>query len=408
MSTTGPGNGPGNGHDHGHDNSPQNGPQNGPENGQDLHHVERRLRHALHHEAQRVRPSERLDHILAASRHAAAQEDERPGRRRWFTPLAAAAAVAAIAGVVWGSTQTGDGDRSPAAAPTTPASERPSPSVTSTPSSALTATSPTSVPSSPSKTGAPATRRVALPAYFVGPVSGDRPVFRLFREFLPATVPVGATDAQKAKAALGVAMDAQPFSNTDGYLQPWSGTTVKGVSGTPQLITVTLSGPGSPGITDRDVARVAVQSLVWTAQAAVGRGTIPVTFAVADGSPKLFGLFPAAERYNRPPSSESYNDLAPIWVTSPGRDAVLPSGKPVVVKGEATVFEATVSWELLKGSSPVKKGHATASVGAPGRGTFSFSLGTVPAGAYTVRVFEVSAADGTTVNAERRVSFSVR
>jgi hypothetical protein len=379
-----------------------------PQNG-DLQPVEHRLRRALHHEAQQVRPSDRLDEILAASRHAAGEGDERPGRPRWFAPLAAAAAVAAIAGVVWGAGQPDEADRGPAAVTTAP---RPSPTGSSAPTGTATdpttQPSPTSEPPSPSSTTtAPASREVALPAYFVGPVSGDRPVFRLFREFLPATLPAGAADAQKAEAALALAMDAQRFSNTDGYLQPWSGTTVERVAVTPQLITVTLSGPGSAGIEDRDVARVAVQSLVWTAQAAVGKGTIPVTFTVADGSTKLFGLFPAAQQYNRPPSSESYEDLAPIWVTSPGRDANLPAGRAVTVKGEATVFEATVSWELLKGSAVTRSGHATASVGAPGRGTYQFSLGTLPAGDYTIRVFELSAEDGTTVNAERRVPFSV-
>jgi hypothetical protein len=369
-----------------------------------LTHVEHRLRHALHHEAQQVRPSERLDHILAASRHAAGHDDEGPGRRRWLAPMAAAAAVAAIAVAVWGGTRPDAADRAPAAAPSTP-----SQGLSAPPSSApdpTATTGPSSEPSA-SPTAPPATRRTALPAYFVGPVGGDRPVFRLFREFLPASLPVEATDAQKATAALALAMDAQPFSNTDGYLQPWSGTTVDDVAVTPDLITVTLSGPGSPGIEDRDVARVAVQSLVWTAQAAVGKGTIPVTFRVTDGSTTLFGAFPAAQRYDRPPSSESYQDLAPIWVTSPARDAALGAGRPVTVKGEATVFEATLSWELLRDGTVLKSGHATASTGAPGRGTYSFSLGTLSQGSYTVRVFEPSMEDGRSVNAERRVSFSV-
>lgn len=392
------------------DHTPKNRPgSTGADGGapdDQLHHVEHRLRRALHHEANQVRPPERLDHILAASRQSAEPVGERPGRRRWFTPLAAAAAVAAIAGAVWAGSQSGEATRPPAAAPSTTTVAQPSTPATDDPGRSASSR-PTTGPSRTSTLPATA-QRVALPAYFVGPVSGDRPVFRLFREFLPASLPTTATDAQKAKAALALAMDAQPFSNTDGYLQPWSGTTVETVSVTPQLISVTLSGPGSPGITDREVARVAVQSLVWTAQAAVGKGTIPVTFAVADGSAKLFGAYPAVERYNRPPSSSSYDDLAPIWITSPGRDARLPSGKPVVVKGEATVFEATVSWELAKGRTVVKSGHATASVGAPGRGSFSFALGALPKGDYTIRVFELSAQDGTTVNAERRISFSVR
>ena len=380
-----------------------------PELHPELHHVEHRLRDALHHEAQRVRPPERLDHILAAGRQAGRPEDQRSGHRRWVAPLGAAAAVAAIAGVVWGSTQTSQDDRSPAAAPSTVVSVGPAPSVKGGPAgTASSGPSSPGVSTTPSAgTSAPATERVALPAYFVGPVSGDRPVFRLFREFLPASLPAAATDAQKAQAALAQAMDAQRFSNTDGYLQPWSGTTVKAVQVTPQLITVTLSGPGSPGITDKDVARVAVQSLVWTAQAAVGKGTIPVTFVLADGSTKLFGRLPAAQEYNRPPSDQSYDDLAPIWVTAPGRDAVLPKGKPVVVKGEATVFEATVSWQLLQGTRVVKQGHAMASIGAPQRGKYSFSLGSLAPGSYGIRVYEVSAADGKTVSAEKRVSFSV-
>ena len=369
--------------------------------------VEHRLRRALHHEAQQVRPSERLEHILSASGRGGTGGPGHPsGSPRWLAPLGAAAAVAIIAGAVWAVTESDEPQRPPAGITTT----APAPADTASPSptNAPTSSAPTTGSTSPTTSSAPASRRTALPVYFVGPVGGDRPVFRLFREFLPGTLPAGASDADRARASLGLAMDAQPFSNTDGYLQPWSGTTVEDVAVTPGLITVTLSNAGSPGIEDREVARVAVQSLVWTAQAAVGKGTIPVTFRVADGSKALFGEFPAAQTYNRPPSAESYEDLAPIWISQPGRDAVLPATKPVVVKGEATVFEANVSWTLQRGTTEVKKGFATASAGAPARGTYSISLGALEPGSYTIRVFELSMEDGTKVNAEKRVAFSVR
>ena len=367
--------------------------------------VEHRLRRALHHEAQRVRPSERLDHILAASgRGTTGAPGGPPGRPRWLSPLGAAAAVALIAGVVWTVTEPDEPQRPPVGITTTAPADTASPSPTSPP----TSSAPTTGSTSPTSSSTPASQRAALPVYFVGPVGGDRAVFRLFREFLPGTLPPAASDADKARASLDLAMDAQPFSNTDGYLQPWSGTAVEGVSVTPGLITVTLSNAGSPGVDDREVARVAVQSLVWTAQAAVGKGTIPVTFRIADGSKALFGQFAAAQTYNRPPSAESYQDLAPIWISQPGRDAVLPASKPVVVKGEATVFEATVSWRLQRGTTEVKKGFATASIGAPGRGGYSFSLGTLAPGDYTIRVFELSMEDGTKVNAEKSVGFSVK
>ena len=369
--------------------------------------VERRLRRALHQEAQKMEPTDRLDDILSASGAGGTggtgpgPAQDRQGPPRWLAPVAAAAAVAVIAGIVWVATR-GEDRAAPPAGPSATQSAAPSP----TPSSV----EPTPTPSSSAPTStAPSTQQALLPVYFVGPVGGDREVFLLYREFLRGSVPAGASDEEKAKGALDLAMNAQPFSNTDGYLQPWSGTSIEAVDVTPSRITITLSNAGSPGVTTQEVARVAVQSLVWTAQAAVGKGAIPVTFSIADGSTAMFGKLPAADTYNRPSGrDEYYRDLAPIWITAPGRDAVLSASKPVVVKGEATVFEANVSWELKRGTTVVKSGFATASIGAPGRGDYSFSLGTLAPGGYTVRVFEMSMEGGDKVNAEKWVNFSVK
>jgi hypothetical protein len=370
--------------------------------------VERRLRRTLHQEAERMEPTDRLDDILAAagSRDAGTPGHDtrsRTGPPRWLAPVAAAAAVAVIAGTLW-VVNSGDEQAAPPAGPSATGSPAPAPS--QSPASPEPSPSP---PTSPSPSSAPVTERALLPVYYVGPVGGQREVWRLYREFLRGDTPATAGDEEKAKGALDLAVDAQPFSNTDGYLQPWSGTTVETVSVTPQRITVRLSNAGSPAVTDADIARVAVQQLVWTAQAAVGKGTIPVTFEVADGSPRLFGRLPADATYNRPATREEYyRDLAPIWVTAPGRDEVLPAGKPVVVKGEATVFEANVSWQLKRGATQVRNGFATASIGAPGRGEYSFSLGVLPAGSYAIRVFEMSMEDGDKVNAEKQVTFTVK
>jgi hypothetical protein len=371
--------------------------------------VERRLRRALHQEAALMEPTDRLGDILAAagSGDAGGTDDtRRNGPPRWLAPVAAAAAVAVIAGTLWVAT-SGDEQAAPPAAPSVTQPPAPTPSQSS-PSPEPSPSPTTSPTTSPSPSSAPVAERALLPVYYVGPVGGQREVWRLYREFLRGEVPTTAGDEAKAKGALDLALDAQPFSNTDGYLQPWSGTTVEKVTVTPQRITVRLTNAGSPGVTDADIARVAVQQLVWTAQAAVGKGTIPVTFEIADGSPKLFGRLPASATYNRPGSREEYyRDLAPIWVTAPGRDAVLPAGKPVVVKGEATVFEANVSWQLRRGATQVTTGFATATAGAPGRGEYSFSLGTLPPGSYTIRVFEMSMEGGDKVNAERQVAFTV-
>ena len=124
-------------------------------------------------------------------------------------------------------------------------------------------------------------------------------------------------------------------------------------------------------------------------------GTIPVRFELADGSDAMFGTQPVDRTYNRPPSRDLYHeDLAPIWVTAPTRGQVLPADRVVTVGGEACVFEATVSWELLRDGDVVDEGFVTASVGAPGRGTYEIRLGSLVPGSYAVRVFELSAEDG--------------
>jgi hypothetical protein len=236
---------------------------------------------------------------------------------------------------------------------------------------------------------------VALPAYFVGPVGDAAPTYKLFREFVRGPLPQQATDVDRVLASLSVAMDAQP----------WSGTRATGARVTSDRIDVELSGPGAEGFTP-EVQRLAVQELVWTAQAALGRGAIPVRFQVAGGG-ELFGSIATDQLFTRPSADESWRDLAPIWVTAPARDQVVAARTPVTLEGEATVFEATVQWELDRGGAKVGGGTATATVGAPSRGTYSVALGRLTAGTYTVRVWAASPKDGS-VAAQDSVTFTVR
>lgn len=312
-------------------------------------------------------------------------------RRRWLIPVAAAASVALIGGVAWGVSTTGD------RAQTTPAATS---SSTKDPSSTAVAPSPSSSP-----TGA--TTQVALPAYFVGASSGTGDRYGLYREFVRTAVPVGATTAQRAEAAVKVAMNAQPFTNLEPYIQPWSGISVQNLTATPSLITITLSGSGASGFTNEQT-KLAVQELVWTAQGAIGKGTIPVKFVVADGSTTLFGTYPTAQTYNRPAKDLQYEDLAPIWITFPERDHVFKTGEPVVATGESCAFEATTQWQLKRGGVEVNAGTTMASSGCPTRGTWKVDLGSLIAGDYTFRMYEVSMQDGTGVVAETSKPFTVK
>jgi len=361
---------------------------------------ERRLRESLHRDAERISPRDRRTEILAM-----VTDDTRidEHQRRWVVPVAAAASVALIGAIAWGVSTSGGPQSLPASPATTTTQAAtatvPVPSPSSSPSSSSSS-------SSSSSNGA-TTTEMALPAYFVGANSDTGERFGLYREFVRTSVPTGATGAQKAKAAVAVAMNAQPFTNYEPYIQPWSGTSVKGVTATASQITIELSGPGPSGFTPAQT-KLAVQQLVWTAQAAIGKGTTPVKFLMADGSTKLFGTYPVSATYNRPAKELQYEDLAPIWITTPVRDQAFPSGSPVVVKGESCAFEATTQWQLRSGSAVVKSGFTTATSGCPTRGTWQVDLGVLTAGNFTFRMYETSMEDGQGVIAETSKPFSVK
>jgi hypothetical protein len=84
--------------------------------------------------------------------------------------------------------------------------------------------------------------------------------------------------------------------------------------------------------------------------------------------------------------------LAPIVITSPAPDALVPLAVPVA--GSASVFEATLVVELVRGGKVLDKRSVTASEGAPGRGTFATTLRAPSPGAATISAFAPSAADG--------------
>jgi hypothetical protein len=361
--------------------------------------VERQLRQALATDAARVRPHDRLDAILGAAHDAGpAAGGSSTAGRRWLLPVAAAAAVAVIAGGIWVANRP---DHPPQPLPPVNTSRGTAPT---TPSQSAT-TPPSGTSTSTRGTGAPPATQTSLPVYFVGPIGDSKPTYKLFREFVRTSV--GATPSDRAKAALVLAINAQPYSNTDGYLQPWSGQTIGAVRVTPQLITVDLANAGNPdAAVTQEVRRLAVQELVWTATAAVQK-SVPVRFTVNGSPAALFGTIASTGSFTRPAAAESWRDLAPIWVDSPTRDQVLPAGKAVTVTGQATVFEASLAWDLRRGATTVKQGHTTASIGAPDRGQYSIELGVLPSGTYTIHVWEPSAKDGS-VQAERSTSFTVR
>jgi hypothetical protein len=118
---------------------------------------------------------------------------------------------------------------------------------------------------------------------------------------------------------------------------------------------------------------------------------------VACSSGSQSGAGPSAT--GSPSISSSPTPEAAIVVTSPRSGDEVSS--PVSIEGNADVFEATVSIDILDSAGkPIIRTFTTASCGTGCRGTFSkavpFTVDTTQPG--TIRVYESSAEDGKPIN----------
>jgi immunoglobulin-like protein involved in spore germination len=355
--------------------------------------LEQRLRDALAHAGSRVEPAQRLDAIRSAA--------ARPGAdlgRSWLRPLAAAAAVAAIAVfavLAWVGLR-------PGVPPPTPAG--PTPTVTTgvgATSSPSGGTSGASASATADRTAAAATVAVAVPVFHVAAEPGGSG-FGLVREFLPALLPTGAGTVDKANAALALAV-AVPADNVNHFVAAWpAGTRATWVTLPDPEIGVALTGPGLAGLPE-EAQRLAVQALVWTVTGVAGRDA-PVSVTVSSGG-NIFETVPS-NIFKRPGAERAFEEIAPIWLDAPYAGQTLSRQWPVVVSGQACVFEAALAWELSAAGSVVDKGTTHASSGCPQQGSWSVDLGTLKPGGYEFRALAYSAKDGS-IAAENVVRFSV-
>ncbi|HEX8135602.1 MAG TPA: Gmad2 immunoglobulin-like domain-containing protein [Actinomycetes bacterium] len=180
-----------------------------------------------------------------------------------------------------------------------------------------------------------------------------------------------------------------------------AGTRLRGVRVHGGTATVDLSREvlrGRPG----DPQRYPLQALVYTVtQLRTVRRVVVADEGRASGT---VGGVALAEFWDLAPGKPLARDpkarLAPISLVAPRPGAVVRGGR-LVVTGEASVHEGTVSLRLRDGDGRVQaQGYTTAAAAAPGRGPFSGAL-TLAAPArpqrWTLEVFEVSAAVGSVV-----------
>jgi hypothetical protein len=321
-----------------------------------------RLREVLRAEGNRVVPGG--DGLMRIQERVGA----RRARNRWLVPLGAAAGVAVVAGgVVGGLALTGNNDK----AHVLPPAASISPTINPTPS-------PTAA-----SNGTPSTSTV--PVYYLRD-SGT--AIRLYREFHRVS-----TTESAAFAAVNE-MLRTPATDHD-YTSLWPANSrlrLLSFSADHSAAHVDLSkeanGPFNGGT---EAAQMTIQQLVWTLTAAdnavkhieitVDGKKVQTLFGVDVSKPQKRGV--------------SYTVLGAVWILSPTQGASVKS--PVKISGQATVFEATVSIEILRAGKVIKATTAQATTGGPGRGDWNLTVLLTP-GNYVVRAYESSAKDGSVTN----------
>ena len=327
------------------------------------------LRDAMHAEADSVDP--RGDGLMTIR----GRISSRSPFMRWSRPLAAVAAVAlVVGGVTAGVVALRDSDNDNGALVGPPASETPHPGLSPTPS--------------PSESPAAADgREITVPVYYL---HDDGTNIRLYREFHRIqAVGIPSYDAVH-EMFRGQADDPD-------YTSLWpEGSDANAITYHGDLVKLNLNskalGPFNGG---SEAAALSVQQLVWTLTGA--DPTVKSVQILIDGKrvSDLWGTLDISQPQVR--HTPSYEVLGAVWILSPteGQDlAAGGRGAPVRISGVATVFEATVSIDIVDSKgNVVKKTFATASQGAPGRGTWSKTV-LLPPGDYVVKAYESSAQNG--------------
>jgi Immunoglobulin-like domain of bacterial spore germination/Sporulation and spore germination len=328
----------------------------------------RRLRDVFSQEARAIAPS--ADGLAVIREKIRAQRGGRRGWVRAFQIGSAGLATAAIAviGVISVQHHTGSNGHKPAvaAASSGVASAAPAPASVTAVASSPVASAPSSYP---------------VPVYYVD--TRKDPQQLLFRETTQWTSSPQHTFVKDSVNA----MLATPAVDPD-YTSYWpAGTTLLSaniVGDTTAVIDLSseaANGPAGEGA-------ISAQQLLYT---------------IVAGAPKIDGLqlriagVPVTSLWGTPlpgtiPLSPSWQVWGHVWITAPAENATVASS--VEIKGEATVFEGTVTWQLRSNGGVLKTGSVTADQGAPLRGLWSVTLEGLAPGQYAIRAYETSAKDG--------------
>lgn len=348
------------------------------------------LTRLLHGAVDDIEPRPGLQAIRSRT---ATKESPMTASRPWL--LGALGGAVATAAVIGGVVLATDGDdrsgREPDVAGTPSTSESASPSQSPSPSPTTDSSpSPTASPGTPEPARAvdPAST-TALPVYYVGEVPGG---LALYREFQADPT----TGDDKVLRATERAVELAPVD--PDYRSAWpEDADVTSAEATADLITVDISGDlrnRPSGMTEREAA-LAVEQVVYTAQAAFSQGRVPVQILLNGSRSDMVLGVPSSEPLANSPVLQT---LAHASLTTPFQGQVV-SGDTILVEGVANSFEANVLIELRPagGGAAVLQDFATAE-GYMGEKLFPFEktldVSGLPAGSYVLAVSTDDASGG--------------
>lgn len=244
----------------------------------------------------------------------------------------------------------------------------------------------TDEPSEPTEPTGPATSTPAptpadtVTAMLYFPLD-TRAGFRLGRE--PREVPDAPTMAGVVEAMIAGPVDPD-------YQTVWNpATTVHSVTVADGVVTVDLSADARTANVGSALAALMVDQLVYTVTDAARDPSLGVLLTI-DGAPagELWGvlIWDAPVTRGDPMSARLL-----VGIDNLAEGAAVTS--PVVVSGEANVFEATLQWQVLDGNGAVVQSGSTMTSEGQTFAPYSFEL-TLPPGTYTVVVTEDDPSDG--------------
>jgi hypothetical protein len=239
----------------------------------------------------------------------------------------------------------------------------------------------------------------AVAVYYVGDTGTRAALYREWR-----ALPVTNTPIRQAVDAMLHLPARDPH-----YKSLWpKATKIRGISVKDGIAKVDLTKEALQGQAGGEFACASLQQLVYTVTAA-SRGTVSRVQLMVEGrtSGVVSGFWGHGCGADKPMARRAgAYILAPVQISSLLHNQKV--GRSFTIRGEATVFEATVSWSIIDVATGkvVRKGFRTASAGAPARGTWSVavSLSSYYSGRrLKIKAWESSAKDGSVINLDDKL-----